>query len=156
MAEPQRGVRGPALVVGILLLVVAAVVAYDGSQIGGPSTYGIGPRATPYVIAVFLALLGLGHLVTALRDGLPVPEEADPVAIAWIGVGLAALLGSVAFGGGFLVGTTLLFAATARAFGNRRLWLDLLIGIVLSVVVYLLFNRLLTLTLPEGPLERLL
>ena len=50
----------------------------------------------------------------------------------------------------------LLFAATARAFGRTAIVTDLVIGLVLAFVVYLMFTKLLTLSLPEGPLERLL
>jgi putative tricarboxylic transport membrane protein len=50
----------------------------------------------------------------------------------------------------------LLFAATARGFGRRALLVDLLIGLALGLVVYLMFTKLLTLALPQGPLERLI
>jgi putative tricarboxylic transport membrane protein len=51
---------------------------------------------------------------------------------------------------------TILFAATATAFGRRAIAADLIIGFVIAVVIYLAFSKLLTLGLPEGPLERLL
>jgi putative tricarboxylic transport membrane protein len=70
--------------------------------------------------------------------------------------GLVALIATIWLGGGFIPATTLLFAATARAFGRRALVVDLVIGFVIGVLVYLAFTRLLTLSLPEGPLERLL
>jgi putative tricarboxylic transport membrane protein len=59
-------------------------------------------------------------------------------------------------GGGFIPGITILFAATAAAFGRRAFVIDLGIGFVLAIVVYVLFVKLLTLSLPVGPLERLL
>jgi putative tricarboxylic transport membrane protein len=60
------------------------------------------------------------------------------------------------FGGGFVLAMALLFAATARGFGRRALLVDLLIGLALGLVVYLMFTKLLTLALPQGPLERLI
>ena len=102
-----------------------------------------------------LATLGLGHIVVAFRDGLPVPEHADGVAIGWIALGLVALLLCIAFGAGFILATTILFAATARAFGRRALLVDAAIGFGLGVAIHLLFSKLLTLSLPAGPLERL-
>ena len=51
---------------------------------------------------------------------------------------------------------TVLFAATARAFGRRALATDVAIGFVTGVVIYLVFTKLLTLGLPQGPLERLI
>jgi putative tricarboxylic transport membrane protein len=55
-----------------------------------------------------------------------------------------------------MIGTALLFAATSTAFGRRAFVTDLAIGAVLAVLIYLLFAKLLTLSLPAGPLERLL
>jgi putative tricarboxylic transport membrane protein len=45
---------------------------------------------------------------------------------------------------------------TAAAFGRRAFLTDLAIGFGLGLVVYLLFVKLLTLSLPVGPIERLL
>ena len=50
----------------------------------------------------------------------------------------------------------MLFAATAAAFGRKAVIIDLVIGAVLGIAVYLLFDKLLTLSLPAGPIERLL
>ena len=50
----------------------------------------------------------------------------------------------------------MLFAATAAAFGRKaRDHIDLVIGPCSAFAVYLLFDKLLTLSLPAGPLERL-
>jgi putative tricarboxylic transport membrane protein len=144
-----------ALVVGLALFVFAALVWRDAAAQTLSATYGIGPAAMPYVVAVALATLGLGHIVVAFRDGLPVPEHADGVAIGWIALGLVALLLCIAFGAGFILATAILFAATARAFGRRALLVDAAIGFGLGVAIHLLFSKLLTLSLPAGPLERL-
>ena len=42
---------------------------------------------------------------------------------------------------------------TARAFGPRRLWFTIPFGILLAGIVWLVFARGLSLTLPAGPLE---
>jgi putative tricarboxylic transport membrane protein len=140
---------------GLVLLAIAAVVLWDASAQTVSATYGIGPTAMPYVVASALATLGFGHLVVAFKNGLPVPEHADGVAIAWIALGLVALLLCIAFGGGFILATTILFAVTARAFGRRALLTDAAIGFALGVSIHLMFTKLLTLSLPAGPFERL-
>ena len=66
------------------------------------------------------------------------------------------MIAIIGFGGGFILATTILFAATATAFGRRAFLADLAIGFVLALVVYLMFDKLLSLSLPAGPLERLL
>ena len=53
---------------------------------------------------------------------------------------------------GFPVAAALAFALTARAFGSRRLLLDLGVGLLLGVACWLLFSRLLGLSLPGFPL----
>ena len=44
---------------------------------------------------------------------------------------------------------------TASAFGRKAFHIDLLIGFVLSTAVYLVFSKVLSLSLPAGPLEHL-
>lgn len=146
----------PALLVGVLLLAVAAIVGYDASTQTITSNYGLGPTAMPYVVCAGLVALGLAHLVVAFREGLPRPDEADRSALLWIAAGLAGLIASIALGGGFVLATTLVFACTARGFGRRALLVDAIIGFVLGLVIFLVFAKLLTLLLPSGPLERLL
>ncbi len=69
---------------------------------------------------------------------------------------MAALIGMIGIGGGFIPATAILFAMTAAAFGRRAFLTDVAIGFALALVIYLLFVKLLTLSLPAGPLERLL
>ena len=86
----------------------------------------------------------------------PEREDYDAKAVGLIVGGLAALIAIIGLDGGFIPATTILFAATAAAFGRRAFLTDFVIGFVLSLVVYLLFTKLLSLSLPVGPLERLL
>ncbi len=156
--EAQRAKRPDvtSAVVGGLLLILAIVVGWDASKQTLAATYGVGPQAMPYLVAGGLLLLGAAHLLEAFRSLPESREPFDPWALALIGGGLAALIAVIAFGGGFIIATTLLFAATARAFGRRALLADLAIGLAIGFIVYLAFTKLLTLSLPQGPLERLL
>jgi putative tricarboxylic transport membrane protein len=110
----------------------------------------------PFMVAGGLALLAVGNFALAMTGSLPEREPIDWRAILLILGGLAVLITLIGLGGGFMPATTILFATTAAAFGRRAFLSDLLIGIVLSAVVYLLFTKLLTLSLPMGPIERLL
>lgn len=151
-----QGANRPALIVGVLLLIVAALVGYDASQQTITSNYGVGPTAMPYVAAAGLVILGLAHFVVAFREGLPQPEEADSGALLWIAGGLVFLIACIALGGGFIIAITVVFACTARGMGRQALLVDAVIGFVLGLAIYLVFANLLTLILPSGPLERLL
>jgi putative tricarboxylic transport membrane protein len=144
------------IAVAALLALIAAVIVFDTGRLELGQTYGLGPKAMPYVVAAGLALLALGNLLTAWRGGLPARESADGRAILLILGGLVAVIAIIGLGGGFIIAMTLLFAMTAAAFGRVDFLADLAIGFALALVVYLMFDKLLALSLPAGPLERLL
>jgi putative tricarboxylic transport membrane protein len=144
-----------AVIAGALAL-LAGIILWEASKLKITSAYGVGPKMMPVVVATGLVLLAVANLVMALRGELPPRESADPKAILLILGGLAALIALIGLGGGFIPATAILFAATAAAFGRRNVITDLLIGLVLGVVIFLIFDKLLTLSLPSGPLERLL
>jgi putative tricarboxylic transport membrane protein len=145
-----------AAIVGILLLILAGLLVWDANSLTLATPYGLGPTAMPYLVAGGLVLLGAGHIIAAVRSAPAEVESADAGAVLWITGGLVALIATIWVGGGFIVATAFLFAATARAFGRQALAVDLAIGFGLGFFVYLAFTKLLTLSLPQGPLERLL
>ena len=151
----SRRVDPAGLVIALALAALAAVLLWDASQLQSNNPYGMGPHAMPIVIAVGLGLLAIGNLIDAMRGNLPAREAADAGAVWLILGGLALLIAIIGVGGGFILATSALFVATARAFGRRAVLADLGIALVLTTVIYLGFDRLLTLSLPAGPLERL-
>jgi putative tricarboxylic transport membrane protein len=138
------------------LLVIALVMIWDASAMQVSTTYGMGPQAMPYVIASGMLALAIGNAWLAWRGDFPAREDFNPLAIALILGGFAALIAIIGLGGGFIPATAILFATTAAAFGRRAIVTDLVIGLVPGILVFLLFEKLLTLSLPAGPLERLL
>jgi putative tricarboxylic transport membrane protein len=143
------------MAIAAVLLALAATIFWDTHALTLAPTYGLGPKAMGYVIAGGMAILAFGNFVLAWRNEFPPRDEFDPKAVALILGGFAALIAIIALGGGFIPATAILFAATAAAFGRRAVHIDLLIGLVLATVVYLAFDKLLTLALPAGPIERL-
>lgn len=155
MEDAKRPDRA-AVAIAVLLLAIAAVIAWDTSTLQLAPTYGLGPKMMAYAVAAGMAVIGAANLLMAWQGGFPERESYDPKAIVLILGGFAALIAIIAFGGGFIIATAVLFAATAAAFGRKAVIVDLIIGAVLGVAVYLLFDKLLTLSLPAGPLERLI
>jgi len=151
----SRRVDPAGIVIAVVLAGLAAVLVWDASQLQSNNPYGMGPHVMPVVIAAGLGILAIGNLVEALRGHLPARESADPKAVWLILGGLGLLIAIIGLGGGFIPATTALFATTATAFGRRAILTDLAIGFVLTTLIYLAFSRLLTLSLPAGPLERL-
>src|SRR6476661_199768 len=152
MDEARRPDTAGMVIAGVLLL-IALVIFWDASAMQVATTYGMGPQAMPYVIATGMVLLASGNFVLAWRGDFPARESFDPKAILLILGGLAALIALIGLGGGFIPATAILFATTSAAFGRRAFLVDLAIGGGLGIVVFLLFDKLLTLSLPAGPLE---
>jgi putative tricarboxylic transport membrane protein len=152
---PQRRIDVAGLAIAIILLVLAGVVWWDMSSLQILSPYDLGPKVMPIIVSGGLTLLAIGNGISAFRGDLPDRESLDWTPIVLILGGLAILIALIAFGWGFMIGTAILFAATATAFGRRAFFTDLLIGAGLALFVYLLLGKLLTLSLPAGPLENL-
>ena len=140
--------------IGIGLGVIAVVIAWNTSSLVGGGYSRIGPAAFPYAIAACLAVLSIWTIIAGLRGQFPEREHDEPKPILWIVGGLVAQL-MLLETAGFSIATGLLFAATAKGFGRGPLWLTVPIGIVVSLVIWLIFTLLLKLSLPAGPLEQL-
>jgi putative tricarboxylic transport membrane protein len=151
--NPSRRPDRAARVIAAVLIVLGAVVAFDASRIGGGGAYArIGPQTIPYVIAVCLAGLGIWTILEALRGDFPEREHQDAMPVLWIVAGLLIQLLTIKLVG-FSIATGILFALVARGFGERRVWISIPAGILISIVVWVIFARGLSLTLPHGPLE---
>ena len=153
--EQARRVDPAGLAVAALLIIFAALIFIDTSRLNLAATYGVGPKAMPYVIASGFLLLAIGNLAIALREPPPARESVDPKAIVLILGGLAVLIAFIGLGVGFIAAITVLFATTSAAFGRRAFLIDLAIGFGLGVIIFVVFDKLLTLSLPAGPLEQL-
>jgi putative tricarboxylic transport membrane protein len=115
----------------------------------------VGPADVPRIIAYGLLVLAVLTVVAGLKGDLPRPPRQAPAPVLWIlgGLGLQLVLLHVV---GFVVSGALLFGMTARGFGQRPLWKAVAVGLGLSLVIYGVFDQLLKLNLPAGPLERLI
>ena len=155
ISKPHPLNRAPA-VIAVVLFAIAAITYWDASHMTARATYGMSASAASYFVALLFLVLAVGHLISALRPSDVDIETADWKAVGWIGLALTGLIASIWLGGGFILGSTMLFAFTARAFGRKALLVDTCLGAVIGLLVFLLFNKLLTLALPQGPFERLL
>ncbi|KKB85990.1 C4-dicarboxylate ABC transporter [Devosia limi DSM 17137] len=152
----ERRPDGAALFIAAILAVIAAIIIWQTSQMRVPPIQArVGPTVFPYIIAGGLALLSVGTLISAWRGSFPPREKDNYGPMLWIVGGLIGqiLLLSTA---GFSIATGVLFALTAKGFGRGPLWVSLPIGIAFSFIVWFLFSRGLQLSLPAGPLERLI
>jgi putative tricarboxylic transport membrane protein len=109
----------------------------------------VGPTVIPWVVAGGLVLIGGALAWRAWRLQQAPSPARDLTALAILAGGLLQQILLVAWAG-FVPTAAVLFAAVATAFGRRRLPVDLAIGLVLALAVYLGFTRLLGLSLPAG------
>jgi putative tricarboxylic transport membrane protein len=152
----SRRIDRAGVIIALALAALAAVLVWDARQLQSNTIYGMGPEVMPVVIAIGLGILAIGNLIDALRGNLPARESADPRAVLLILAGLALLIAIIGLGGGFILAASVLFVTTSAAFGRRAIVADFAIALVMTTLIYLAFDRLLTLSLPAGPLERLL
>jgi len=150
--RPDRA--GIAIAIG--LAAIAAIIVFDASRLQLTSTYGVGPKMMPIVVAIGIAILAAANFVMAWRGDVAETEGADPRPILLILAGLAAVIALIGLDGGVIAAITVLFVTTSAAFGRRALLVDAAIGAALGLLIFLLFDKLLTLSLPAGPIERLI
>jgi putative tricarboxylic transport membrane protein len=155
---PSTETRRPdraALVIAVFLAALGGLIFWDASRLASATGYsGIGPATTPFLIAGSLLILAVWTVFEALRGDFPTRDRQEVAPVVWIigGLALQMLLLKTA---GFSIATGVLFAATAAAFGKRKLWMTIPLGILICLGVWLVFAGLLQLSLPAGPLEHL-
>ncbi|MFJ5262331.1 tripartite tricarboxylate transporter TctB family protein [Streptomyces sp. NPDC088387] len=151
----ELGVCVLLLALGVLVLTDALTMDVDITQ-RGP----VGPRTVPIVVGAGLLVIAALLAVDVLRGGrgeaesgedVDLSEPADwrtVVLLAGVFLGAAVLIEPL----GFPIAGALLFWGAAFALGSRRFDRDPLIAAGLSLVTYVLFNNLLGVPLPGGPL----
>ncbi|MCA1586138.1 MAG: tripartite tricarboxylate transporter TctB family protein [Acidobacteria bacterium] len=134
---------------------VATILEKLGTA-GGPTATWAAAMGYPLLILAGLVVTGIAaaiELVRPSRRSPPTTPSARWSSAAWIAAGMAldvALLEPA----GFVVASAILFWCAARAFETSRPYRDAAFALGTSVACYLLFVRVLKLSLPAGMLER--
>lgn len=154
----QSGRRpdGAAFVIAVLLAGLGGLLLWESGRIPNNAGYaGVGPGDVPWLVGLGLFGLAVWTLVAGFSGPVtdrPPPQQKAPVLWILAGLGLQlVLLKSL----GFTIACGLLFACTATAFGKRNPMLTVPVGLVFAFCVYAVFDRVLQLKLPAGPVEML-
>lgn len=151
----QRQLSVAGLLIGLGLIAIAAVIAIDVSGMRVPPVHAkVGPRFFPLLVSSGLALAGAAIVWQSWRKTFEQDEIAatDWIAVAVIAAGLILhmnLMRPV----GFVPAALVLFMSVTFAFGSRRFLRDGFVGLILVLLAYLGFTRLLGLQLPPGLLQ---
>ncbi|MCQ4208115.1 MULTISPECIES: tripartite tricarboxylate transporter TctB family protein [Streptomyces] len=151
----ELGVCVLLLALGALVLTDALTMDVDIAQ-RGP----VGPRTVPVVVGAGLLVVAVLLAVDVLRGGrgeaeggedVDLSEPADwrtVLLLAGVFLATAVLIEPL----GFPIAGALLFWGAAYALGSRNVHRDPLIAAALSLATFVVFNNLLGVPLPGGPL----
>ena len=162
--------KASALSVAAAVLAGAAVFAIGASFIDGDAGYsGLSPRFLPTLVAVGLATCGALLGVEALRSrAAHVPDRSDgtgasvfprlkqgqvhdPVRnLAWVVCGLVFHLVTIGYIG-FVAASVVLMVCVARGYGSQRPMRDAGVALALALPVWLLFSKVIGVSLPLCP-----
>ncbi|MFJ8086531.1 tripartite tricarboxylate transporter TctB family protein [Streptomyces sp. NPDC096205] len=151
----ELGVCAMLLALGVLVLTDALTMDVDIAQ-RGP----VGPKTVPVVVGAGLLVIAALLALDVLRGGRGRAEGGEDIDLSEPADGRTVLLLAGVFLGaavlieplGFPAAGALLFWGAAYALGSRRTDRDPLIAAVLSLVTYAVFDKLLGVPLPGGPL----
>ncbi|CDR09846.1 tripartite tricarboxylate transporter TctB family protein [Streptomyces iranensis] len=156
-APPHERPWSPRIAALLFLAAGMAVLGWAFAIPEGAIDQDVGPRAFPLLVGVGLCVAASLAVVQAFRGSDPaLTEQAREEArlTEWRPVAaMLALLVCYLFAlapCGYWQSTAVLFALVARVLGSRRILRDALIGLVLALAVYFLFDRLLGIHLPPG------
>ncbi|GGN04959.1 membrane protein [Lentzea pudingi] len=151
----ELGICALLVVLGVLVLTDALRIPTDFAQ-RGP----VGPKAVPVLVGSLLLVVAALLARDVLRGGKGEAEAGEDVDLSapadWRTVLLlcgaflanAVLIGVV----GFPISGAILFWGAAYALGSRNLVRDPLLAAGLSIFTFVVFNNLLGVPLPGGPL----
>lgn len=146
------GLRAGEAVLGGVVLGLGLFVGVETALLEvAPSNAAIGPRLFPFLVAAGLVSVGVLVLRQALFGHIAHERgfALDWRAVAWVAGGLLVQLWLVEKLG-WILATALLFLAGTLAFADRRILLNLAIGVVLAGLTFWIFNDGLGLSLPVG------
>lgn len=139
---------------GIVVLIFSLAVIEGARRMPESATFGPGPGFLPFWLGVALAVLAVLQIVGGWRrsepDGRVFPGAAGLLPVALTLAGLAAyilLLERL----GFMLATGLLVAFLLGVVERERWWVALGIGALNALALYVIFYRLLGVSLPRNP-----
>jgi putative tricarboxylic transport membrane protein len=156
--KPRVIPRGD-LAISVGVVVMGLIAAWQTTLIQTSAYAQVGPRAFAWATSCMLIVMGLFLVKDAVMGGWSHETEefgeVDWQGGLWMVGGLIVNVALIEFIG-FILASTLLFIFTARAFGSLSLVRDTLIGLTLTIVAYVGFDRVLGYKIGTGWIESLI
>jgi putative tricarboxylic transport membrane protein len=159
MAGNRASNNLPHILVAAGILLVGSLAAWQTSIIPKSAIYAtVGPHIFPWIITVFLIILGIGLMIAALRGGWAHEQDGTITEFGSLGFVIAGLVLNAALIEhiGFILASTLMFTLVARGFGSRQILRDAAIGFTLAFISYVGFDRVLSYKIGSGWIESLI
>lgn len=154
------------LLVAIGVIVLGIVVLVETQDIRTRPGVTVSPRLIPNVIGGLLVLLGIWYAIDTIRaprlpgageDSEDVDPEAETNWSAIIIMAFALLCYALLIDtAGFIIASAVMFLISTFSMGSRHYVRNLAIGLILSAIVYFMFNNWLGVRLPGGWLAGIL
>lgn len=140
---------------GLLLLAIIPDQVDRPLMLFGQAPSGLNPQLFPQLVASGFLLLGLCYLVRSFRMSEPngfrrLTSESIVNVTVTLGALLIFALSMVPLG--FLLSSVLLIAVLSTFYGNRNILLGVLVSVLVPTAIFLVFTRLLHVSLPESGL----
>ena len=138
-------------ILGAVCLVAGAGMAWAAKGYAAPISYEpVGPRAFPLLLAALMALAGIWLVVRPGPQGFGLERQHfKPIGLAVVAVFVYAALFETL---GFPVATAMMALPVGMAFGGS--WKQsLAAGVVMGLLFFVLFDKLLDVVLPTGLLS---
>lgn len=143
----------------LVWLGIATAIATGAYDLGIGALNNPGPGLFAFVIAICMVALSLSVAITSLREPATSPPSARKmVAAAGNARPVIAVVGALVFYAlaleriGFVLCTVIFLSALLAVLGRRSIAASLAWGAAITAGSYLIFAKLLKITLPVGPL----
>lgn len=158
--------RWSELLIAAGLIIIGIVILIYSRDIRVIASATVSPRIIPQIVGVGTILAGVWYVIDIVRsphqitggedsEDVDIDAPTDWRALIIIGVALT-IFAFIVETVGFALAAAVMFFLTSYAMGSKKYVMNLLIGLALGVVVFIVFDTWLGVRLPAGWLEDVL
>jgi putative tricarboxylic transport membrane protein len=158
--------RWSEILVAVGFLIVGVIILIQTQDIRVTRSATVSPRIIPQIVGVAMLLVGAWYVIDIIRtpheisggedsEDVDIEAPTDWRTLILIGIALT-VFAFIVEPLGFALASAVMFTLTSFAMGSKRHILNVLIGLALGIIVFLIFDTWLGVRLPGGVLEEIL